>query len=131
MTTQHRKAYIPLESNPEVFTELIHKLGVNDNLLVQDVYSLDDEDLIAMTPRPVYALIFNLITTDKYRQWVDEDEKNRPVYNGQGENEEVIWFEQTIHNACGFYGILHSISNGPAADHISKYMPPKIYTCEY
>ncbi|KAF9453997.1 cysteine proteinase [Macrolepiota fuliginosa MF-IS2] len=123
MATEHRKVYIPLESNPEVFTELIHKLGVADNVIVQDVYSLDDEDLIAMTPRPVYALIFNLISTEKYQRWRDEDEKNRPVYNGKGESEEVIWFEQTIHNACGFYGILHSISNGPAADHIRPHTP--------
>ncbi|KXN91078.1 Ubiquitin carboxyl-terminal hydrolase isozyme L3 [Leucoagaricus sp. SymC.cos] len=118
MTTQHRKVYIPLESNPEVFTELIHKLGVDPKVTVQDVFSLDDPDLIAMTPRPVYALIFTLIMTDKYRQWRDEDEKSRSVYNGFGESEDVIWFEQTIHNACGLYGILHSIANGPAADNI-------------
>jgi len=104
-----------------VFTKLIHTLGVNENVEVQDVFSLDDPDLIAMTPRPVYALIFNLISTDKYREWRDADEQKRPVYNGKGEGEEVVWFEQTIHNACGFYGILHSISNGPAADHIRPH----------
>lgn len=120
MSAQRRKVYIPLESNPEVFTELIHKLGVNENISVQDVLSLDDPTLIAITPRPVYALIFNLITTKKYQQWKEEDEKSRPVYNGHGELEEVIWFEQTIYNACGFYGILHSVSNGPAADHIRE-----------
>ncbi|KAJ3561827.1 hypothetical protein NP233_g9960 [Leucocoprinus birnbaumii] len=118
MTTEHRKVYIPLESNPEVFTELIGKLGAEPQLSVQDVYSLDDPDLIAMVPRPVYALIFNLISTDKYKQWRDADEEPRPVYNGFGEAEEILWFEQTIHNACGFYGLLHAISNGPAADHI-------------
>ncbi|KAF5352004.1 hypothetical protein D9756_007526 [Leucocoprinus leucothites] len=118
MTTQRRKVYIPLESNPEVFTELIGKLGAEPQLSVQDIYSLDDPDLIAMVPRPVYALIFNLIATDKYQKWRDADEEPRPVYNGFGETEDVTWFEQTIHNACGFYGLLHAISNGPAADHI-------------
>jgi ubiquitin carboxyl-terminal hydrolase L3 len=116
----HRKIYIPLESDPEVFTELIRKLGVKPELTIQDVFSVDDEALIAMTPRPVYALIFTLLVTDKYRAWRDEDEKKRPVYNGYGDSEEIIWFEQTIHNACGFYGILHSVSNGPAADHIRE-----------
>lgn len=118
MTAEHRKVYIPLESNPEVFTKLIHELGVNKDVEFQDVFSLDDPDLIAMTPRPVYALIFTLITTNKYAQWRDEDEQKRPVYDGAGEGEEVVWFKQTIHNACGFYGILHSISNGPATGHI-------------
>jgi ubiquitin carboxyl-terminal hydrolase L3 len=121
MTTQHRKVYIPLESNPDVFTELIGKLGAEAQLSVQDIYSLDDPDMIAMVPRPVYALIFNLISTEKYKKWRDADEESRPVYNGFGESEEVIWFEQTIHNACGFYGLLHAISNGPAADHICEH----------
>ncbi len=120
MTTEYRKVYIPLESNPEVFTKLIHTLGVNENVVVQDVFSLDDPDLVALTPRPVYALIFTLIGTEKYIKWKQEDERDRPVYNGRGEGEEVVWFEQTIHNACGFYGILHSISNGSAVDHIRK-----------
>ncbi|KAF7782354.1 hypothetical protein Agabi119p4_1730 [Agaricus bisporus var. burnettii] len=122
-SAQHRKIYIPLESDPEIFTTLIHKLGVDPKLSIQDVFSLDDESLIAMTPRPVFALIFTLFVTEKYTKWRDEDEKPRAVYNGYGDSEDTIWFEQTIHNACGFYGILHSVSNGPAADHILPNTP--------
>ena len=40
----------------------------------------------------------------------------------EGEEEEpVIWFRQTINNACGLYAILHAISNGEARKYISKF----------
>ena len=53
----YKNHYIPLESNPAVFTSLIHTLGVSPALSFQDVYSLDDPDLLACIPRPVLALI--------------------------------------------------------------------------
>jgi len=43
---------------------------------------------------------------------VEEREKEQEVYHGKGEDEAVIWFGQTIGNACGLYAILHALSNG-------------------
>lgn len=44
---------------------------------------------------------------------------------GEGEEEEeeapVMWFRQTINNACGLYAILHAISNGEARKYIRKF----------
>ncbi|RYC55204.1 hypothetical protein CHU98_g11003 [Xylaria longipes] len=34
------------------------------------------------------------------------------------ENNDVLWFKQTINNACGLYGILHAVANGRARDFI-------------
>ena len=39
-------------------------------------------------------------------------------YEGSGEKEPVIWFRQTIHNACGLIGCLHAVSNGGAKAYI-------------
>ena len=39
-------------------------------------------------------------------------------YAGSGAQEPVLWFKQTIGNACGLIGLLHSISNGGAAEFI-------------
>lgn len=40
----------------------------------------------------------------------------------KGEEEEpVMWFRQTINNACGLYAILHAISNGEARKYIRKF----------
>ncbi|KAJ3843132.1 ubiquitin carboxyl-terminal hydrolase, family 1 [Lentinula raphanica] len=113
-----RKHYIPLESNPEVFTELIHTLGVSSSLSFQDVYSLDDPDLLSLVPRPVLGLVLTFPAMEDYDKVLDEDKKNRPNYTGSGENEPVIWFEQTIGNACGLYALLHCICNGPARQYL-------------
>lgn len=110
-----RKRYIPLESNPEVFTDLITNLGVQA-LKFQDVYSIDEPDLMAMVDRPVLALVLVFPVTDndeeyKKKNWVEH-------YAGSGDGEPVVWYRQTIHNACGLYAILHGISNGQAREFI-------------
>ena len=51
------KRFIPLECNPAVFTGLINELGV-PNLEFQDIYSIDEPDLLALVKRPVHSLIF-------------------------------------------------------------------------
>jgi hypothetical protein len=39
--------WIPLESNPDVLNEYLHKLGINaHHLCFQDVYGLDEELLV-------------------------------------------------------------------------------------
>lgn len=112
MSTIYRKHYIPLESNPELFTHLIHRLGVSSSLNFQDVLSLDDPDLLAFVSRPVYALILVFPTSENYEKQKAKEEALRKEYVDSGENECIVWFKQTINNACGLYGILHAISNG-------------------
>ena len=46
------------ENNPAVFSHLIHHLGVSSTLGFHDVYSLSSPSLLALIPRPAYALIF-------------------------------------------------------------------------
>ncbi|KAK7041804.1 ubiquitinyl hydrolase 1 [Paramarasmius palmivorus] len=114
---QPRKKFIPLESNPEVFTDLAHALGV-PGLQFQEVYSLEN-DLLGFISRPVLALVvlFPAIG-DKYLEEVEKERNSKPIYNGCGEGEDAIWYKQTIRNACGLYGILHALSNGTARKHI-------------
>ena len=112
------KPFIPLESNPEVFTELVHKLGVSESLCYQDVFSLDDPDLLAFIPRPAYALVLVFPTTEAYEARCEQEEARTGPYEGNGESEPVVWYKQTIYNACGLYALLHGISNGAAREHI-------------
>lgn len=114
----HRKHFIPLESNPDVFTELVHKLGISESLAFQDVLSLDDLELLAFIPRPVLALILVFPTTEKYETKVAQEEAGVAAYDGAGEAEEVVYFKQTINNACGLYAMLHAVSNGDARKYI-------------
>lgn len=61
-----------------------------------------------------------------------KEEQMRDEYGGGGivgeedgeegeEGERVMWFRQTINNACGLYAILHAISNGEARNYIRKF----------
>ena len=47
MATAYHKHFIPLESNPELFTQLMHQLGGGPSLTFQDISSLDDPSLLA------------------------------------------------------------------------------------
>ncbi|KAJ3519245.1 hypothetical protein NMY22_g13292 [Coprinellus aureogranulatus] len=107
----HRITYLPLESDPEIFTELIQKLGV-DGFEFQDVMSLDPE-LLDFVPRPVHALILTFpCRGEAWQDALEAKEQSVAVYEGKGEEEPVVWFAQTIQNACGLYAILHSLANG-------------------
>ena len=54
---------------------------------------------------------------------VDEEYDNDYAENyfDNGEGDDVLWFKQTIGNACGLYGLLHAVTNGKARDYISTY----------
>jgi len=115
--------FIPLESDPSIFTDLIRALGVH-SLEFRDVLSLEVTDLVPTgslaLPQPVYALIFLFPTSETYEAELAAAKRlarsNGTQYTGSGAKEPVIWFDQTIHNACGLYAILHAVSNlGPAA----------------
>ena len=115
----YKKHFIPLESNPEVFNNLILHLGAPECLAFQDVVSLDPESL----PRPALALIMVFPTTDSYEARKTAEDATYEEQGSSGQGEEVVWFKQTINNACGLYGVLHALSNGEARCMFGKVCP--------
>ncbi|KAI0549986.1 ubiquitin carboxyl-terminal hydrolase, family 1 [Xylaria curta] len=113
----YQKHFIPLESNPGLFTQLIHRLGVSTTLSFHDVWSLDDHDLLLLVPRPVLAFIIVFPTPSDYEDRLAK-ESAMTVNTLRKESEDVVWFKQTINNACGLYAILHAVANGRAKDFI-------------
>ncbi|KAK8207981.1 ubiquitinyl hydrolase 1 [Zalaria obscura] len=109
-----RKRFIPLENNPEVMSSLLHKLGLSTQLGFHDVFSIDDPDLLAFVPRPAYALLLVFPVSDTYEKFRVEEDSTKPEYECSGPGEEVVWYKQTIGNACGLIGLLHGVSNGQA-----------------
>ena len=126
----YAKHYVPLECNPDLFTQLIHSLGASSKLEFQDVLSLDS-DMLAFVPRPVLALILVFPTSDNYEKEKAFEESAREYYKGWGETEDVTWFKQTINNACGLYGILHAICNGEAKEMIGTRTHAFKYSTNY
>ena len=113
------KTFLPLESDPSHFTKFAHSLGLSSTLEFQDVYSISEPSLLDMTPRPALALILVGPFIDVGKTEMPEDRSGSEAYSLSGDEEDVIWFKQTIRNACGLYAILHSISNGAARKFIS------------
>lgn len=117
MTQKH---YVPLECNPEVFNELIHSLGVSEAVGFHDVWSLDEPEMLAMIPRPCYALILAFpisATYEQYRKNADK-ELDDGYYNDISgtDKEQQLWFKQTIGNACGTMAALHATANSIPKD---------------
>ncbi|PVH94768.1 ubiquitin carboxyl-terminal hydrolase [Periconia macrospinosa] len=113
--SRYRKYVIPLESNPSVFDELIHRLGVT-SLRFEDVYTLDDPQLLRQLIPRTHAFILVIPTTQAYEKEVKEHDKDLDEYRGYGDCEDVVYFKQTIYNACGLYAILHGLCNGSARE---------------
>lgn len=114
---EYRKHYFPLESNPDVFTDLIHRLGVGRDLEFQDVLSLDDHTLL---PPTTLAVILILPTSNAFELRKAAEDADIEEYKGRSGVGQVVWFKQTINNACGLYAILHALCNSEAADMIRK-----------
>ncbi|KIW11882.1 hypothetical protein PV08_09155 [Exophiala spinifera] len=114
-----RKAFVPLENNPEVMTHLVRQLGLSPTLEFHDVYSLTEPSLLEFLPRPAVALLLVFPVTQNYEKFRVAEDASRPEYAGSGPDEEVVWFKQTIRNACGLIGLLHAVTNGAARDQIT------------
>ncbi|KKZ68764.1 hypothetical protein EMCG_05631 [[Emmonsia] crescens] len=121
----YKKHYIPLESDPEIFTGLMHDLGVSSSLKFVDVCLLEDEEL-GLVQRPVLALILILPSCPAYEQRTIE---GQTIANRTEEG--VVWLKQTINNACGLYAILHAVCNvvssietESALHQLTKLQPP-------
>ena len=102
-------------------SSLMHQLGLSKSVGFHDVYSIDDPELLAFVPRPVYALLLVFPVSETYEKFRAQEDEGKPEYNGSGTDEEVMWFKQTIGNACGLIGLLHGASNGPITKYIRMY----------
>ncbi len=113
------KMFTVLENNPEVMNSLAKALGMDEGLSFYDIYSLTDPDLLAFIPRPVYALLVIIPFTPTWHETRTAEDEGEGDYEGKGEEEPVIWFKQTIGNACGSIGLVHSLFNSGASKHIT------------
>ncbi|KAI8638958.1 hypothetical protein BD408DRAFT_372556 [Parasitella parasitica] len=101
--------WVPLESNPEVWNEIIHKAGVDEKYNYKDVLGFDPE-LLALLPPDVEAIIFLFPITEAYEKFKEEEEAHL-TQKEQNISPEVIFFKQTIANACGMIALLHSVAS--------------------
>ena len=106
---------------------LVHKLGLSTKLAFQDVFSIDDPDLLAFVPRPAQALLLVFPVSETYEKFRRIEDAEKKEYEGSGPEEPVVWYKQTIGNACGLIGLLHGVSNGPAKGYIGWHTTQTCY----
>lgn len=102
---EYEKHFIPLESDPEIFTNLMHNMGVPRIFKFIDIWSLEADQLDKIRfdiHNPVEALILILPDCPAYAE--QRIEHTVP-------KEGMLWLKQTINNACGLYAILHCVCN--------------------
>ncbi|KHG09834.1 Ubiquitin carboxyl-terminal hydrolase isozyme L3 [Gossypium arboreum] len=100
------KRWLPLEANPDVMNQFLWGLGLPENEAeCCDVYGLEDE-LLAMVPQPVLAVLFLFpITSQTEEERLGQDNEKRDV------SSKVYFMKQTVGNACGTIGLLHGVGN--------------------
>lgn len=102
-------AWIPLESNPEVMTKYLHKLGVPFEWQMCDIYGLDP-DLLATVPRPVLAVLLLFPTSPRYEEEREKQQKECEE-KGNEVSENVYYMKQAVSNSCGTIALIHSVAN--------------------
>lgn len=101
--------WLPLEANPEVMDEFMRPLGVSGGASFHDVYGFD-EDLLAMVPHPVLAVLF-LYPITPQTEAASQEEVESITKDGQHVSKNVFFIRQTVGNACGTIALLHSLGN--------------------
>lgn len=97
---------------------LARKLGLSDALKFYDVYTIDEPELLYEIPRPCHALLVIIPLTKAWDRDRQAEDAKVGDYEDCGDESPVIWFKQTIGNACGSIGLLHCAINGAAKDFI-------------
>lgn len=105
---QESSFWVPLESNPAALTKFAHGLGVKPNWVFTDCIGLDEE-LLAMSPQPVIALVF-LFPYSKMLQF-REEERSKIEKAPQNISPKVYYMKQLVGNACGTVAMVHCIAN--------------------
>ena len=97
----------PLESNPDIFEQYCSKLGLPDVWGFGEIYGFD-EDLLAMVPQPVMAVIIN---SERLKKTEDKEK-------GSADTKAHFYMKQsgTLDNACGIIACIHAILNNLGTD---------------
>ncbi|KAL9941089.1 hypothetical protein V8E36_000577 [Tilletia maclaganii] len=122
--------WVPLEANPDIFNSWASNMGLDtDGIAYHDIYGTD-EALLQMVPQPVEAVLLLFPITqaigefrreqDQGKQEQTDPEAEVDAGKSGDASAPLLWFKQTIGNACGTIGLLHSISSSAKARALIK-----------
>lgn len=106
------KRWLPLEANPDVMNQFVQGLGFHPDTEFVDVYGFDEE-LLAMVPAPVLAVLFLFPVNDEVEE-ACQAELQKLGKEEHNVSDKVYFMRQTVGNACGTVALIHAIGNNLA-----------------
>jgi ubiquitin carboxyl-terminal hydrolase L3 len=103
-----KKKWLPIENNPWLLNKYVNALGMDKSYQYCEIFGFDD-DLLAFAPPAIAVMLCFPITKENEQK--KSEETLHIEENGQFSPKNLYFMNQTIGNACGTIGILHSISN--------------------
>lgn len=103
----------PLESDPSIFTNYLHSIGMTDDWEIGECYGLD-EDCLGFVPPSCVAMIVNAARLQPKEENDEDKEKD-----GSNQDDNVGGYHyymkqsKTLDNACGIIACLHAVFNNP------------------
>ncbi|TNV75846.1 hypothetical protein FGO68_gene3249 [Halteria grandinella] len=112
-TSRSSKMWLPLESNPQVFTDFAQKLGYPSLLYsFHDVYALDKDTWLSAIPQPVIGVVLLYQIKKHHKDIIRQDlEAQQKLQTLTGDLQPPFFIKQTISNACGTIALLHLLCN--------------------
>jgi ubiquitin carboxyl-terminal hydrolase L3 len=106
----------PLESDPSIFTNYLHSIGLTDEWEIGECYGLD-EDCLGFVPPSCVAMIVNAARLQPKEDDDGDDENGSGGGAAQDSNSSDYHYymkqSKTLDNACGIIACLHAVFNNP------------------
>ena len=92
----------PLESDPKIFNDYFHSIGLKEDIIFHEMLSLVDYSALLSISGPLLGVILNYSRNEKEKEETFPKEKSVPFFMRQ---------TNKLDNACGLIAAIHCFAN--------------------
>jgi|Transcript_87810 ubiquitin carboxyl-terminal hydrolase L3 len=117
--------WVPLESNPDMFTVFARHIGLPKAWSFVDVLGVDHEFLSSeMVPRPCLGVTLLFEYSDNLlRSQAEQQRKLKVGARHKASSEDVFFMKQYVGNACGTIAAIHCVANAAETAKVADDSP--------